>query len=507
MRRRDAVSASHTAGPRSRAVVVGGGFGGIASALRLRALGHDVTLVDRCQRLGGRAQVYTVGGARMDAGPTVITAPHLFDELFQLFGYERAEFVRFLPVSPWYRIRFHDGEHFDYGPTDRIEAEIERLSPGDVDGYRRFAAHAGKIFEKGFTELGDQPFHSLWQMLRTVPDLARLRADRSLYGLVSHYIRDPRLRTALSLQPLLIGGDPHRTTCIYALIHELERRWGVVFPEGGTGALVGALTRLLDLAGVEVRTETTVERIAVRGGRAVGVDLAGGGHLPAQVVVANTDPAEVYASMVPDVAKRRWTAPRLDRLRYGMGLYVLYFTTDRAYPDVAHHTIAVGPDERDELRDIFDRGQLCATPSVYLHRPTATDPGMAPPAGGDSFYALACTPNLRAGIDWGAAEAELRERVLDRLEVSELPGVRAHIAAETAVTPEHFAEAYLDRHGSAFRIQPLFTQSAWFRFHNRSEEVANLYCVGAGTHPGAGVPGVLSSAKVVERVLAAETSA
>ena len=504
MRRGHAVSAPRT-GPPGTAVVVGGGFGGIAAALRLRALGHAVTLVERQARLGGRAQVYTVGGVRMDAGPTVITAPHLLDELFELFGERRADWVRFLDVAPWYRLRFHDGSHLDYGPLDTIEAEVARLSPGDVAGYRRFAAHARELFEVGFERLGDRPFHSPLTMARTVPDLIRLGAHRTLHGLAAKHMRDPRLRTAFSLQSLLIGGDPRRTTCIYALIHELERRWGVVFPEGGTGALVDALTRLLHRAGVRVLTGETVARITTHNGRATGVTMSDGTHLPAERVVANADPAHVYATMLDRPPRRRWTPRRLRRLRYSMGLYVLYITTDVPYPAVAHHTIAVGPDERRELHTVFERGELADSPSVYLHRPAATDPNMAPP-GGDAFYVLTPAPNLRGTADWDRDAATVRRRVLDRLEATELPGVRAHITDWCEVAPPHFAEAYLDRHGSAFRIQPRLTQAAWFRFHNRSEEVDGLYLVGAGTHPGAGVPGVLSSAKTLERVLAAEAA-
>jgi len=487
-------------------VVVGGGFGGIAAALRLRARGHEVHLVERLHRLGGRAQVYERDGIRFDAGPTVITAPWLFDELFALFGQDRAAQIPFLPVAPWYRIGFADGSRLDYGPdVATTEAEVARLSPRDLEGYRRFAAHAERLYEAGFARLGDQPFHRLSTLLTTAPDLLRLEAYRSVYGLAAKYMRDSRLRQAFSLQPLLIGGSPRRTTAIYALIHTLERRDGVVFPKGGTGALVDALTDLLRAAGVQLHLGADVSAIRHDGARAQGVDLADGTHLPAGRVVVNADPATTYAELLPGLRRRRWRPARLALLRYSMGLYVLYFATERRYEELPHHYIQIGPDYDDELRDIFRRGRVAATPSFYLHRPAATDPDLAPP-GGDAFYALVAVPNLRAGMSWDTAAPKLRETLLDRLEATLLPGLRQSLRLAFEVTPETFAGDYRAAHGSAFGIQPLFTQSAWFRFHNRSEELAGLYFVGAGTHPGGGVPGVLTSAKTLMRVLDAEAA-
>ncbi|MFO7857369.1 MAG: phytoene desaturase family protein [Ectothiorhodospiraceae bacterium] len=486
------------------AIVVGGGFGGIATALRLRARGLRVTLVERLERLGGRAQVYERDGFRFDAGPTVITAPWLFDELFALFGRERAAAVPFLPVTPWYRIGFADGSHLDYGPDrERTEAEIQRLAPDDLSGYRAFAAHTRAFHDVAFTKLGAQPFHRLGTLARHGPRLLWLQAFRSVYGMASRYMRDERLRQAFSLQPLLIGGNPKATTSIYSLIHELEHRGGVVFPRGGTGALVDALDRLLRDVGVEVITGQTVERIDTNAGRVTGVSLASGESLPASVVVSDADPAFVHRHMLPGVRRRQWTNRRLNTLRYAMGLYVLYFATDCRYPEVAHHTIQIGADYHNELDGIFRRGELTSTPSLYLHRPTATDPEMAPP-GQDTFYVLAAVPNLNAGIDWSQAAPRLRETVIDQLQETLLPDLRAHLVTAFDVTPEDFGHDYLASYGSAFSIQPLFTQSAWFRFHNRSNEVRGLYFAGAGTHPGAGVPGVVTSAKVVESVLADE---
>lgn len=486
------------------AIVIGGGFGGMAAALRLRAQGLEVTLVERLERLGGRAQVYERDGFRFDAGPTVITAPWLFDELFALFGRAREAAIDFLPVSPWYRIGFADGSHLDYGP-DRAhtEAEIQRLAPGELAGYRAFAAHARAFHDLAFERLGAQPFHKLTTLLRYGPRLLQLQAFRSVYGLAARYLRDERLRQAFSLQPLLIGGNPKATTAIYSLIHELEDRGGVCFPRGGTGALVASLDQLLRDVGVRVVTSRTVDRIDTETGRVTGVTLADGEALTADIVVSDADPTHVHRHMLPGTRRRRWTDRRLGRLRYAMGLYVLYFATDRRYDAVPHHTIQMGPDYHQELDGIFRRGELTMTPSLYLHRPAATDPAITP-AGYDSFYVLAAVPNLAADIDWSEARGRLREAVLDRLEASALPGLREHLVTAFDVTPEDFGRDYLASHGSAFSIQPLFTQSAWFRFHNRSEEVAGLYFVGAGTHPGAGVPGVLTSAKALENVLAEE---
>lgn len=486
---------------RDRAVVIGGGFGGMAAALRLRAKGYAVTVVDRCPMLGGRAQVFERGGFRHDAGPTVITAPFLFDELWALFGARREEDVTFVPLDPWYRFCFADGEHFDYGASPEATlAEIERLSPCDVDGYRGLVERSRAIFDVGFTELADQPFHSVGFMLRQVPRLLRLRADRTVWQMVCRHLADERLRQAFSIQPLLVGGDPFRTTSIYGLIHYLERRWGIHFPMGGTGALVQGLSRLMERVGVEIRLGSTVTAVTSRNGRATGVTLDDGAALPADVVVSNADPAHLYGAMVPP--REQPVTLRLKRraAKYSMGLFVLYFGTTRTYPDIAHHTIWLGRRYRELLRDIFDRQILAQDFSLYLHRPTATDPSFAP-AGCDSFYVLAPVPNLQADIDWSTQGAALRERIVQALDGTILPGLRECITADFFMTPEDFAHDYLSTVGAGFSVAPLFRQSAWFRFHNRAEALKNLFLVGAGTHPGGGVPGVLSSAKVLERLI------
>jgi phytoene desaturase len=484
----------------SKATVIGGGFGGIAAALRLRARGHEVTLLDRCSRLGGRAQVFERDGYRHDAGPTVITAPVLFDELFELFGKRREDYLNFIPLDVWYRFHFHDGREFDYGGTveDTLEG-IRAFEPDDCEGYRGLLDHSKRIFDIGFTELADQPFHSVGTMLKQVPNLARLGCHRTVWQLVSKYLKNEHLRRAFSIHPLLVGGNPFETTCIYSLIHYLERKWGIFFAEGGTGAIVDALAKLMLESGIEVRTGVTVESIATQGRRASGIVLDDGDSFSTDLLVSNADPLHLYSKMIKP-AKQGWgfRAKRL-RMQQSMGLFVLYFGTARQYPEVAHHTIWLGERFKDLIKEIFHGDALPDDFSLYLHRPTATDPSFAP-EGHDSFYVLAPVPNLQANIDWEVEGPQLRDRIVAALDATILPGLRQSIRSDFFMTPKDFASDYLSSKGSGFSVSPIFSQSAWFRFHNRSETLQNLYLVGAGTHPGAGVPGVLCSAKVLDQV-------
>jgi phytoene desaturase len=485
----------------AEAVVIGAGFGGIAAALRLRARGHEVTLVDRCPRVGGRAQVFERGGFRHDAGPTVITAPFLFDELFALFGKRRSDYVEFLPLKTWYRFQYPDGETFDYGGTlaDTL-GEIDRVAPGDGPGYERLLEQSRRIFEIGFTKLGDQPFDRVGTMVAQVPDLVRLGCHRTVWQLVCRHLQSDRLRRAFSIQPLLVGGNPFETTCIYSLIHFLERQWGVFFARGGTGAITQALDTLLREVGVRIETGRTVRRIRTSGQRATGVELTSGEVLEAGLVVSNADPLHLYRDLLDPGRLPALLRLKQSRMRQSMGLFVLFFGTNRVYPDVAHHTIWFGERYRELIHEIFHGSRLPADFSLYLHRPTATDPAFAPP-GQDSFYVLAPVPNLRADIDWSVEGPALRDRIVAALDRTMLPGLGSSIREDFFMTPEDFANDYLSVEGAGFSVTPIFSQSAWFRFHNRSEHLRNLYLVGAGTHPGAGVPGVLSSAKVMERVL------
>ncbi len=490
------------------AVVIGAGFGGLAAALRLRAKGYAVTLIDRAPMLGGRAQVFEKDGFRHDAGPTVITAPFLIDELFELFGRRREDYIALEPLTPWYRFYFdEDGSTFDYGGTmDETLAEMRRLHPDDGDGYLRMLEHSRKLFDAGFTELADQPFHNPLTMARQIPRLVGLGSYRTVWDFVTKYFKSPKIRQALSIQPLLVGGSPFDTTSIYGLIHYLERKWGVFYATGGTGAIVAGLGRLMEETGVEVRLNTTVRSVDIEGRTARGVVLEDGSRIAADVVVSNADPMHLFGEMVPADAIG-WSARAKRRTaRMSMGLFLLYFGTTRQYPDVARHTIWLGKRYKGLLDDIFKRKLLAEDFSLYIHRPTATDASFAP-AGCDSYYILCPVPNLLGKIDWAAEAPRLRDRIVAALDRTILPGLPQTITAEFHMTPEDFADRYLSYAGAGFSIAPHFTQSAYFRFHNKAEGIRNLYLTGAGTHPGAGIPGVLCSAKVVDRLVPAVSSA
>lgn len=484
-----------------KVVVIGAGLGGLAAAIRLRALGHDVTVLEKLDQPGGRAAVFRQDGFTFDAGPTILTAPHLIRELFTVAGVAMDDYVRLVPIDPFYRVRFHDGSSIDWWQSDEErEAAIGRLSPRDVAGYRRFARRSCEIFEQAFP-LVDQAFDSLGPMLRAAPRLLRARAWRSVASLVDAEVRDPRIRQLLSFHPLLIGGNPYDSPAIYALIHELERRWGVWFAEGGTGALVRALALVLEQAGGRLLLGAEATRIEVgAGGRAVSVSTAAGFTFPADVVVCNADLVRTYLDLVPRHARRANTDGRLTRMRQSMSVFVSYFGTDRRYDDVAHHEILLGPRYRGLLDDVFHHGRLADDVSLYLHRPTATDRSLAP-AGCDAWYVLSPVPNLSGTVDWEHQHARYQEKLVRHLEERVLPGLGAHLVTERHIDPRYFRDTLNSHLGNAFSIQPLFRQSAWFRPHVRSEDVRNLFFVGAGTHPGAGVPGVLSSAKIVERLV------
>ncbi|MCK6573240.1 phytoene desaturase [Myxococcota bacterium] len=488
-------------GGAGRAIVVGAGFGGLAAAVRLGARGYRVTVLDRLDQAGGRARVFRDQGFVFDAGPTVVTAPFLFEELWALCGRKLSDDIDLRPVAPFYRIRFNDGEVFDYsGDAEAMRAQIGRLNPDDVAGYEAFLAKSERIFNVGFQQLADVPFGKVWDMLKIVPDMAMLESWRTVYGLVSRHIRDERLRQVLSFHPLLVGGNPFSTTSIYTLIAFLERKWGVHFPMGGTGALVQGLCKLIEGQGGEVRLNTSVERIEVENGRATGVRLADGAFLPAEVVVSNADAAWTYRHLIAPEHRKTWTDRRLEKARYSMGLFVWYFGTRKQYPDVAHHTILLGPRYKELLEDIFEKKVLADDFSLYLHRPTATDPALAP-EGCDGFYVLSPVPHLDAGIDWTERAEKYRRAISAELDRTMLPGVEENLVTSRVLTPQMFQDEYLSFKGAAFSIEPVLTQSAYFRPHNESEDIAGLYLVGAGTHPGAGMPGVLCSAKVLDRIV------
>ncbi|MGC4394576.1 phytoene desaturase [Hydrogenophaga sp. T2] len=486
---------------RPHAIVIGSGFGGLAAAVRLGARGYRVTVLERLDEPGGRALVHRQQGFTFDAGPTVITAPFLFEELWALCGKRMADDVQLRPVDPFYRIRFDDGTVFNYrGDAEAMRAEVARLAPADVAGYERFLRVSESIFRVGFEQLAHVPFDRIGDMARVLPALLRLQGHRTVHGLASRYVRDERLRTVLTFQSLLVGGNPFATTSVYCLIAFLERRWGVHYALGGTGQLVKGLVRLIEGQGNRVRCRAPVARICVERGRATGVRLADGETLHADVVVSNADSATTYRELVAPEHRRRWTDRRIERSRYSMSLFVWYFGTRRRYPEVAHHTIALGPRYRGLLDDIFTHHHLADDFSIYLHRPTATDPSMAP-EDCEAFYALAPVPHLASGTDWTQAAEPFRQRVQARLEATLLPDLSRNVVTSRVMTPLDFQDRLGSFRGAAFGLEPVLTQSAWFRPHNRSEEVNGLYLVGAGTHPGAGLPGVLSSARVLDTVV------
>ena len=486
---------------RPHAVVIGSGFGGLAAAVRLGARGWRVTVLERAAQPGGRAAVHRQDGFTFDAGPTVITAPFLFEELWQLCGRSLANDVTLVPVSPFYRIRFQGGEQFDYtGDPAAMRAEIARFAPADMAGYDSFMAQSEAIYRVGFEQLGDVPFDSWTDMVRVLPALLRLGGHRSVHAAVRRHIRDERLRTVLSFHPLLVGGNPFTASAVYALIAFLERRWGVHYALGGTGALVRGLAGLVTHIGGTIRTGATVERITVAAGRAAGVVLEGGETVTADIVVSNADSAWTYSRLLAPQHRRRWTDRKLARARYSMGLFVWYFGTNRRYDGVAHHTILLGPRYRALLADIFRHKRLATDFSLYLHRPTATDPAMAPP-GCDAFYVLSPVPHLGSGTNWARQAEPYRRAIAAALAETVLPGLDDAVVTSRVTTPQDFRDNLLAMNGAAFGLEPILTQSAWFRPHNRSEDVPGLYLVGAGTHPGAGLPGVLSSARILDKVV------
>jgi phytoene desaturase len=489
-------------------IVIGSGFGGLASAIRLAARGNEVTLYEKRDKLGGRAYTYEIDGFKFDGGPTVVTAPWLFDELWELAGKRREDYVRFVPIEPFYRIFDHHQRYLDYnGDHEFILNQIEKFNPADKEGYSRFIATTKEIFETGMA-LIDKPFLQFSDMIKVVPDLARLQSYRSVYGYVSQYIKDDFLRRCFSFHPLLIGGNPLDASSLYVLIHYLEREWGIHYAIGGTGAIVDSMGQLFKELGGTIHLDAEVEEITIEGQRATGIRLADGTIQRADAVVSNADVAWTYLNMIPAQHRRKNSDGWVRRKKYSMSLFVIYFGTKRQYrgdtngsrAPLVHHNIILSEDYKGLLREIFDNEDLPEDFSLYLHMPTLTDPSMAP-EGGEAFYVLSPVPHLGANIDWNIQAPRYRDVIMQFLEDNYLPDLQANIVAEHYIDPLHFQNDLNSYLGSAFSVQPTLLQSAWFRPHNRSEDFENLYFVGAGTHPGAGLPGVLSSAKIVDGLL------
>lgn len=484
------------------AIVIGSGFGGISSALRLKALGYDVSVYEKLNQLGGRARVFKKNGFTFDAGPTVITAPFLFDELFNLFKKKREDYVKFVPLNPWYQFYFNDNKsYFNYGGTIKdTEDEIKKFDPIDVFGYRKLVKMSEKIFDTGFNKLSHVPFHSFLFMLKQLPSLLKLKSYLTVSQLVAKYIKNEQIKRALSIQPLLLGGNPFTTTSIYNLIHFLERKWGVHYAVGGTGAIIGALAKLMREEGIKIKVNKQVKKIKLENNTAVGIELEDNKFVSSNIIVSNSDPAYVYNNMIDKRKIKTWKKKKIDSCEFSMGLFVIFFGTKKQYKNIEHHTIWMGERFKGLLNDIFKKKKLAKDFSLYLHRPTATDKSMAP-KGSDCFYVLSPVPNLSSNIDWSQRAETYKEEILEALEKSILPNLRQNITTCFYMTPDDFKRDYLSEYGSGFSISPIFKQSAWFRFNNKSEDFKNLYFVGAGTHPGAGVPGVISSAKVLENLL------
>ena len=484
-----------------KVIIIGSGFGGLAAALRLRAKGLDITLVEKQPDLGGRARVFKKRSFIYDGGPTVITAPYLFEELFSLFNKKISNYVEIVPLDLWYRFVFSDGQTFDYsGDEKSMEKEVKKFSDKDFEGYNNLVTFTEKIFNKGFTDLSDKPFNNLMFMLKQVPSLLSLKSYKSVYKLVSDYIKDEKLRRVFSMHPLLVGGNPFTTTSIYTLILFLEKKWGIHYSMGGTGSVVKALEKLMHEENIKIIKSAEVTEIISKDSRVKGVKINNSEIIECDYIVCNSDPPNVYQNLIKSKNDYNFLfKQKMKRMDYSMGLFVYYFGSKKQYKDVAHHTIYFGNSYEKHLDKIFEKKILSDDISYYLHRPSATDPNMAP-SGQDAFYVLVPVPNNLSNINWSNEGEKFKNLILEKMDSSVLPGIKNNVTSDFYLTPDYFEKDLATLHGSGFSIQPKFSQSAYFRFHNQSEIFKNLYFVGAGTHPGAGMPGVLSSAKVLDKL-------
>lgn len=492
----------------AKIIVIGSGFGGLGAAIRLAAKGHEVEIVEKRDQAGGRAYVYEINGFKFDGGPTVITAPFMFDDIWAAAGKKRKDYVEFVPCDPYYRIFDWNKRIFNYnGDEQFILSQIEQWNPADKEGYQRFIGTTKEIFQKGFVELADKPFLNFTDMLKVAPDLIRLQSYKSVYQYASQFISDEFLRRCFSFHPLLIGGNPFDAPSIYAMIHYLEREWGIHYAIGGTGAIVNAMVKLFEELGGKIRYSTEVDEILTSGRKVTGVRFKNGMTESADNIVANADVGFVYDHMIKKSSQSLYSKAKMGLLKYSMSLFVIYFGTKRLYRDqgLSHHNIILGERYKGLLNDIFNEHELSNDFSLYLHMPTLTDPSIAP-EGHENFYVLSPVPHLGSGVDWTKKAKPYRDLIMNFLEENYLPDLQANIVAEHTIDPLHFRHELNSRMGSAFSVQPVLTQSAWFRPHNRAEDFDNLYFVGAGTHPGAGLPGVLSSSIIVENLIGSAES-
>ena len=482
-------------------IVIGSGFGGLAASLRLKAKGYKVTLVEKHPDLGGRARVFKKDQFIYDGGPTVITAPYLFEELFTLFNKTISDYVKIVPLDLWYRFVFNDGETFDYnGDSISMEEQVKKFNPSDYEGYKKLVNFTEKIFDKGFTDLSDKPFNNLVFMIKQIPSLLKLKSYKSVYSLVSSFISNEKLRRVFSMHPLLVGGNPFSTTSIYTLILFLEKKWGIHYSMGGTGSVVQALEKLMLEENIKIIKGAEVTEILTENKKVKGIKINNSKIINSDYIICNSDPPNVYNNLIKSKEDYNFLfKQKMKRMDYSMGLFVYYFGSKKKYDHVAHHTIYFGETYEKHLDKIFEKKILSQDISYYLHRPSATDPNMAP-NGQDAFYVLVPVPNNLSKINWIKKGEKFKELVLDKMDKTVLPGIKENVVSDFYLTPDYFEIDLATLYGSGFSIQPKFSQSAYFRFHNQSEIYKNLYFVGAGTHPGAGMPGVLSSAKVLDKL-------
>ncbi|MHB9879758.1 phytoene desaturase [Pacificimonas sp. ICDLI1SI03] len=486
----------------SKVAIIGAGFGGLALAIRLQSAGHQVTLIERRDKPGGRAYAWEKEGYTFDAGPTVVTDPACLAELFSLTDRNIADYVDMVPVQPFYRLYWEDGRTFDYTNDDeKLFAQLAERGAGEVAGYREFMAYAENVYREGYQKLGHEAFLDFRSMISAAPALMKYEAYRSVYAIVSRYIKDEQLRQAFSFHTLLVGGNPFKTSAIYALIHALEKRDGVWFPKGGTHALVRGLEKLFTDLGGETILSTAVAELETEGDRISAVVTDDGTRRRFDAVASNGDIVHTYDALLRGHPRGKQAATALKRKSFSPSLFVLYFGVKREYADVPHHNILFGNRYKELLSEIYGRSELPDDFSLYLHHPTATDPSLSPP-GRSTFYVLAPVPHMgRYKGDWDAVAETYGDRLLAYLEEHLLPGLRENIEVRHHFTPKDFSSELNAHLGSAFSLEPVLWQSAYFRVHNRDDVVRNLYFAGAGTHPGAGIPGVVGSAKATAKLM------
>jgi phytoene desaturase len=482
-------------------IVIGSGFGGLAASLRLKAKGYKVTLVEKHPDLGGRARVFKKDKFIYDGGPTVITAPYLFEELFLMFNKNISDYVKIVPLDLWYRFVFNDGDTFDYNGDEKLmEEQVKKFNSNDYNGYKKLVNFTEKIFDKGFTDLSDKPFNNLVFMMKQIPSLLKLKSYKSVYSLVSNYISNEKLRRVFSMHPLLVGGNPFSTTSIYTLILFLEKKWGIHYSMGGTGSVVKALEKLMMEENIKIIKDAEVTEILTENKKVKAVKVNNSKIINCDYLICNSDPPNVYNNLIKSKDDYNFLfKQKMKRMDYSMGLFVYYFGSKKKYNNVAHHTIYFGKSYEKHLDKIFEKKTLSEDISYYLHRPSATDPNMAP-KDHDAFYVLVPVPNNLSKINWIEEGEKFKNLVLEKMDKTILPGIKENVVSDFYLTPDYFEIDLATLYGSGFSIQPKFSQSAYFRFHNQSEIYKNLYFVGAGTHPGAGMPGVLSSAKVLDKL-------